>query len=68
MPRTKNSSRQDSRSTELYKKVEMQTHRLGNSAVTGAVVGVRSILQAEGVMRAGELRLTDEDVIEVEKF
>lgn len=46
----------------------MQTHRLGNSAVTGAVVGVRSILQAEGVMRADELRLTDEDVIEVEKF
>lgn len=36
--------------------------------MTGAVVDARSILQAEGVMRAGELRLTDEDVIEVEKF
>jgi hypothetical protein len=46
----------------------MQTHRLGNSAVTGAVVGLRRNHKAGGVVGADELRLTDEDVIEVEKF
>ncbi len=38
---------------------------LRNPAVTGAIVGARNAQQAEGVMRAGELRLTDEDVSEI---
>ena len=38
---------------------------LHNAAVTGAIVGARNASQAEGVMRAGELRLTDEDVSEI---
>ena len=37
-------------------------------AVTGAIVGARNARQAEGVMRAGELRLTDEDVSEIGTF
>jgi aryl-alcohol dehydrogenase-like predicted oxidoreductase len=41
---------------------------LHNNAVTGAIVGARNARQAEGVMRAGELRLTDEDVSEIETF
>jgi len=41
---------------------------LGNPAVTGAIVGARSAHQAEGVMRAGELHLTDDDVNEIEAF
>jgi aryl-alcohol dehydrogenase-like predicted oxidoreductase len=39
---------------------------LRNPAVTGAIVGARNAHQAEGVMRAGELRLTDEEVHEIE--
>jgi aryl-alcohol dehydrogenase-like predicted oxidoreductase len=41
---------------------------LHNAAVTGAIVGARNAQQAEGVMRAGELRLTDEDVSEIDTF
>ena len=41
---------------------------LHNTAVTGAIVGARNAQQAEGVMRAGELRLTDDDVSEIETF
>jgi len=41
---------------------------LHNPAVTGAIVGARNARQAEGVMRAGELRLTDEEVTEIETF
>jgi aryl-alcohol dehydrogenase-like predicted oxidoreductase len=41
---------------------------LHNAAVTGAIVGARNARQAEGVMRAGEFRLTDEDVSEIETF
>ena len=41
---------------------------LHNPAVTGAIVGARNARQAEGVMRAGELRLTDEEVNEIEAF
>jgi aryl-alcohol dehydrogenase-like predicted oxidoreductase len=41
---------------------------LHHPAVTGAIVGARNARQAEGVMRAGELRLTDEDVAEIETF
>jgi aryl-alcohol dehydrogenase-like predicted oxidoreductase len=41
---------------------------LHNAAVTGAIVGARDARQAEGVMRAGELRLTDEDMSEIETF
>ena len=35
---------------------------LRNPAVTGAIVGARNARQAEGVMRAGEFRLTDKEV------
>jgi aryl-alcohol dehydrogenase-like predicted oxidoreductase len=41
---------------------------LHNPAVTGAIVGARNARQAEGVMRAGDLHLTDEDVSEIEAF
>ena len=41
---------------------------LHNPAVTGAIVGARNARQAEGVMRAGDLRLTDEEVHEIEGF
>ena len=39
---------------------------LGNPAVTGAIVGARNARQAEGVMRASDLRLADEEVTEIE--
>jgi len=39
-----------------------------NPAVTGGIVGARNAHQAEGVMRAGELRLTDKAVHEIEPF
>src|ERR1700688_2604448 len=35
-------------------------------AVTGAIVGARNAKQAEGVMRAGELKLTAQDILEIE--
>jgi len=41
---------------------------LSHSAVTGAIVGARSARQAEGVMCAAELRLTEDEVIEIEAF
>lgn len=39
---------------------------LRNPAVTGAIVGARNAKQAEGVMRAGELKLSQEDMNEIE--
>jgi aryl-alcohol dehydrogenase-like predicted oxidoreductase len=39
---------------------------LGHPAVTGAIVGARNAQQAEGVMRAGDLHLTEDDVNEIE--
>jgi aryl-alcohol dehydrogenase-like predicted oxidoreductase len=39
---------------------------LRNPAVTGAIVGARNAKQAEGVMCAAELRLSVEDVAEIE--
>jgi aryl-alcohol dehydrogenase-like predicted oxidoreductase len=41
---------------------------LHNPAVTGAIVGARNAQQAEGVMRAGDLRLGNEAVNEIEPF
>jgi aryl-alcohol dehydrogenase-like predicted oxidoreductase len=41
---------------------------LHHAAVTGAIVGARNARQAEGVMRAGDLRLADEEVNEIEAF
>lgn len=41
---------------------------LNHPAVTGAIVGARNARQAEGVMRAGDLRLADEEVAEIEAF
>jgi aryl-alcohol dehydrogenase-like predicted oxidoreductase len=41
---------------------------LHNPAVTGAIVGARDAKQAEGVMRAGDLRLSNEEVNEIEGF
>jgi aryl-alcohol dehydrogenase-like predicted oxidoreductase len=39
---------------------------LRNPAVTGAIVGARNARQANGVFRAGELRLSDKEVNEIE--
>jgi aryl-alcohol dehydrogenase-like predicted oxidoreductase len=39
---------------------------LYHPAVAGAIVGARSAEQAEGVMRAADLRLSDEDFAEIE--
>jgi len=41
---------------------------LRQAAVTGAIVGARNARQAEQVMRAGDLRLTDEEANEIETF
>jgi aryl-alcohol dehydrogenase-like predicted oxidoreductase len=41
---------------------------LHNPAVTGAIVGARNARQAERAMRAGELRLTEEEVNQIEAF
>jgi len=41
---------------------------LRNPAVTGAIAGSRNARQATGVMRAGELRLSDKEVNELEDF
>jgi aryl-alcohol dehydrogenase-like predicted oxidoreductase len=41
---------------------------LRNPAVTGAIVGARNARQANGVMRAGDLRLSDKEVNEIEEF
>ena len=40
---------------------------LSNPAVTGAIVGARSAQQAEGVMRAAEVRLSAEDIAKIEE-
>ncbi len=41
---------------------------LHHPAVTGAIVGARNARQAEGVMRAGDLRLSNEALNEIEPF
>jgi len=41
---------------------------LRNPAVTGAIVGARTAKQADGVMRAGDLRLNDKEVNEIDDF
>lgn len=39
---------------------------LRHPGITAAIVGARSAKQSEGVMRAGELRLTAEEIAEIE--
>jgi aryl-alcohol dehydrogenase-like predicted oxidoreductase len=39
---------------------------LRHPAITGAIVGARNAKQAEGVMRAGELKLSQEEISEIE--
>jgi aryl-alcohol dehydrogenase-like predicted oxidoreductase len=39
---------------------------LRHPAITGAIVGARNAKQAEGIMRAGELKLTPEEITEIE--
>ncbi len=39
---------------------------LRHSAITGAIVGARNAKQSEGIMRAGELKLSLEEIAEVE--
>jgi aryl-alcohol dehydrogenase-like predicted oxidoreductase len=39
---------------------------LSNPAVTGAIVGARDAEQAGGVMRAGELKLSPEEITEID--
>ena len=41
---------------------------LHHPAVTGAIVGARNVMQAEGVMRADNLRLSDKEVHDIEDF
>jgi len=41
---------------------------LRNPAVTAAIVGARNASQADGVMRAGEVSITNEEVSEIENF
>ena len=41
---------------------------LRHPAVTGAIVGARNARQAEGVMRAGDLHLTEDEVNQFESF
>ena len=41
---------------------------LQNPAVTGAIVGARNARQTEGVMRAGDLRLSSEELHQIEDF
>ena len=41
---------------------------LRNPAVTGAIVGARNAPQAKQVMRAGDLRLSEEEVNQIEAF
>ncbi|HVM75694.1 MAG TPA: aldo/keto reductase [Candidatus Saccharimonadales bacterium] len=41
---------------------------LRQPSVTGAIVGVRSPKQAEGVMHAGDFRLSQREVAEIEEF
>jgi len=39
---------------------------LHNPALTGAIVGARNAKQADGVMRAAELKLSSEEIVEIE--
>jgi aryl-alcohol dehydrogenase-like predicted oxidoreductase len=39
---------------------------LRHSAINGAIVGARNAKQAEGVMRAGDLKLSQEEITEIE--
>jgi len=39
---------------------------LKNPAITGAIVGARNAKQVDGVMRAGEIKLTNEEIEEIE--
>ena len=39
---------------------------LRHPVVTSAIVGARNAKQAEGVMRAGDLKLTEEEIAEIE--
>ena len=41
---------------------------LRNPAVTGAIVGARNARQASGIMRAGDFRLSDKEVNEIEEY
>jgi aryl-alcohol dehydrogenase-like predicted oxidoreductase len=39
---------------------------LRHRAITGVIVGARNATQVEGVMRAGELKLTKQEIAEIE--
>jgi hypothetical protein len=39
----------------------------GHPAVTGAIVGARSAKQVEGVMAAGDFRLSEEEIAAIER-
>jgi len=39
---------------------------LRHPAITGAIVGARNANQVEGIMRAGELKLTPNEIAEIE--
>jgi aryl-alcohol dehydrogenase-like predicted oxidoreductase len=41
---------------------------LRHPAVTGAIVGARSAAQVDGFVRAGDVRLVDQDMQEIQAF
>src|ERR1035437_1173858 len=41
---------------------------LKNPAVTAAIVGARNVKQVNGVMKAGDIKLSNEDILELENF
>jgi aryl-alcohol dehydrogenase-like predicted oxidoreductase len=68
-----------SKNLELVERLRVIANRYGRTpgevaiawtlrlpAVTGAIVGARNAKQTEGVMRAGELKLTPQDLAEIE--
>lgn len=70
-----------SKNLELVEKMKAMGARHGRSsgevaiswvlrhpAVTGAIVGARSPKQVEGVMKAGDFRLSDQEAAEIEEF
>ena len=41
---------------------------LNNPAVTAAIVGARNVKQVNGVMKAGDIKLSNEDILELKNF
>ena len=50
----------------IHRQIETETLPYGEKQGIGIIVGARNARQAEGVMRAGELELTPQDIAEIE--